>query len=379
MPEHELASALAESERAGTLYRSGRLSEAIAAAEASGLSDPIVRLVHASAVYDTGNVVAALHLLSTLCDSLRDRPDSERFGAEFALFIRESTFQTPAEAVAGLGPLRQLATSIGDASSLAGLHLAVARIEALRGSSSDARVHLDIAKRLAANASSDLRCSIELVSASPLIDTGSIDKARTTAVWAFEAANLDHQLLPRSRALGNMGLFTLYLGNAKQARAYLDEARESAREMSFVQLGLADSLASVALFEGNLGECSKYLSEIDALSQAHRVPARSPYDLVHQITRCIYLSHVKDWQGILDVVEPAHPELERRQLRVWHASRLSAKAKALAHLGQHEEAENTLLEALRLCPRGAIDPLITVEAATGTCLTLRGEIGRAHV
>jgi DNA-binding NtrC family response regulator len=173
-----------------------------------------------------------------------------------------------------------------------------------------------------------------------------------------------------------MGLFTLYLGNAKQARVYLDEARLSAGEMSFVQTGLADSLASVALFEGNLKECRKYFSEIDALIQTHRVPARSWYDLAHQITRCLYLSHTKDWQGILDVVDAAHPELERRQLRVCHASLLSAKAKALAHLGQHEAAENTLLVALRLCPRGAVDPLITVEAATGTCLTLRGDAER---
>ena len=376
MTERELATASPGSEQARTLYRNGRLLDAIAAADASGLSDPQARLIHASALYDTGNVVRAFELLSTLCKDLQTRPDAERFGPEFAMFIRESTFQTPSEATVGLGALRQLATSIGDATSLAGLHLAVARIEALRGSSSDARLHLDIAKRLAANASSDLKCSIELVSASPLIDTGSIDKARTTAVWAFEVANLDQQLLPRSRALGNMGLFTLYLGNAKQARAYLNEARESAGEMSFVQLGLADSLASVALFEGNLGECSSYLDEIDALIQTHRLPARSWYDLAHQITRCLYLSHVQDWQGILDVVEAAHPELERRQLRVWHASLLSAKAKALAHLGQHEAAEQTLLVALRLCPRGAVDPLITVEAATGSCLTLRGDSER---
>ena len=189
MPERELASALAESERAGTLYRSGRLSEAIAAAEASGLSDPAVRLVHASAVYDTGNVVAALHLLSTLCDGLRDRPDLERFGAEFALFIRESTFQTPAEAVAGLGRLRQLATAIGDASSLAGLHLAVAKIEALRGSGPDARVHLDIARQLASERGAEaLMCSIELVSASPLMYAGNLGQAKRSAIGGFEVA-----------------------------------------------------------------------------------------------------------------------------------------------------------------------------------------------
>ena len=173
-----------------------------------------------------------------------------------------------------------------------------------------------------------------------------------------------------------MGMFALYCGDRGVARSYLDEGRKAAGELTFVQHALADSLAILALFEGNLRECSSYLAEIDALTQSHRVPARSWYDFANQITRCLYLAHIKDWQAILHVVDAAHPELERRQLRVWHASLLSAKAKALAHLGQHREAEETLLMALRLCPRGAVDPLITVEAATGTCLTLRGDTER---
>jgi two-component system response regulator AtoC len=235
---------------------------------------------------------------------------------------------------------------------------------------------LEIAKRLAADAPSELRCAIELISASPHIDTGSVDKARRTAVWAFDVANSNEQLLPRSRALGNMGLFTLYLGNSTQARKYLVAALQDTGELSFVRLGLADSLASVALFEGNLEECRRYLDEVNALIATHQVPSRSWYDLAHQITRCLYLSHVEEWAHIVDVVDAAHPELERRQLRVWHSSLLSAKARALAHLGRHDEAEDALLAALRLCPRGAVDPLITVEAATGTCLTLRGDTER---
>jgi len=373
MPERTLAGGEPSSERARSLYRSGLLAEAIAAAEESGLSDPAVRLIHASALYDIGDAVRAFEVFASLCKDLRGEAGERRFEAEFALFIRESPFQTPSIAAANLAPLRQLATTIGDASSLAGLHLAVARIEALRGSSADARTHLDIAKRLATTASSDLRGSIELVSASPLIDMGSIDKALQTAVRAFEVANSNQQQLPRSRALGNMGLFSLYLGNVKQARSCLDEARLSAGEMSFVQLGLADSLANVALYEGHLAKCDGYLHEVDTIIRQHHLPARSWYDLAHQITRCLYLSHVRDWSGIVNVVDAAHPELERRQLRVWHASLLSAKARALAHLGQHDAADDTLQAALRVCPRGAVDPLITLEAATGTCLTLRGD------
>ena len=365
-----------DSEMVRTLYRNGRLAEAIAAAETSGLSDPNVRLLHASAVYDSGNAVRAFELLTALCKDLRNRPEVERFAVEFALFTRQSDYQTQVEASASLRSLRQIATAISDASSLAGLHLAVAKLEARRGSQSDARSHLDIARLLAADASADLRCSVELVAVSPLVETGSVDSARSAAAWAFEIASSSQQPVSRARALGNLGLFTLYLGNAKQARAYLNESRAGAREFSFVQLGLADSLACVEIFEGNLGGCCQYLDEAAALSKIHDVPARSWYDLAHQIARCMYLSQIKDWEAILDIVNSAHPELERRRLRAWHASLLSTKAKALAHLGEHSAAEETLLQALQKCPRGAIDPLITVEAATGTCLTLRGDTER---
>ncbi len=377
MPERTSANVSPSTEQAQALYRNGRLSEAIATVEGAGLTDAAGRLVHATALYDTGSAVRALQLLSDLCEELRNQPNSARFGAEFSLFVRESTFQTPADAASRLATLRQLATAIGDAASLAGLHLAVARIEALRGSSADARLHLDIAKRLAVESgSSDLKCSIELVSASPLLDVGSVDQARRAAARAFEEANQNDKQVPRARALGNMGLFTLYLGNSKQARHYLDQAGQVGSEMSFVRLGLADSLANVALYEGNLPECVGHLDEVETLIRRQRVPSRSWYDLAHQITRCLYLSHIRDWEGIVTIVDAAHQELERRQLRVWHASLLSAKARALAFLGQHDDADKALVAALRLCPRGAVDPLITVEAATGTCLTLRGDAAR---
>jgi len=376
MPDRTLAPPSPATDHVRSLYRQGHVSDAITAAEKVGLSDPAVRLVHASALYDLGDGTRAFELLANLCHDLRRAPEPDRFSAEFAKFIRESTFQSPREAAVGLGPIRQLATAIGDAASLAGLHVSVAKIEALRGSSADARLHLDIAKRLAIDAPIDLRCSIELISASPLMYVGSIDQARRSAIGGFEIASAGGLQKPMAGSLANIGLFALYFGEAARSREYLNQCRTTAGELSFVQLALADSLANVALFEGNLQECAGYLDEVDALIRTHRLPARSWYDLAHQITRCLYLNHVGDWQAILDVVEAAHPELERRQLRVWHASLLSAKAKALAHLGRHDEAEHTLLIALRLCPKGAVDPLITVEAATGICLTLRGDAER---
>jgi DNA-binding NtrC family response regulator len=146
--------------------------------------------------------------------------------------------------------------------------------------------------------------------------------------------------------------------------------------MAFFQAGLADTLANIVLCEGHVEECRQHLEEAQNLIASHRVPARSLYDLTTQTTRCLYHAQLNDWQAIIDIVDMATPELVRRQLRIYHAGLLSAKAKAQAHLGLHEAADATLLDAFRVCPRGAVDPMITVEAATGICLSLRGDVDR---
>jgi DNA-binding NtrC family response regulator len=65
---------------------------------------------------------------------------------------------------------------------------------------------------------------------------------------------------------------------------------------------------------------------------------------------------------------------------VLRTSLLCAKARALAHLGKHAQAESALGTAVRTCPRGAVDPLIVLEASKALCLSLRGDVanGSGH-
>jgi DNA-binding NtrC family response regulator len=51
---------------------------------------------------------------------------------------------------------------------------------------------------------------------------------------------------------------------------------------------------------------------------------------------------------------------------------LCAKARALARLRQHAAAQVCLTTAVRVCPRGAVDPLIVLEASQGLCEVLDG-------
>jgi transcriptional regulator with PAS, ATPase and Fis domain len=76
---------------------------------------------------------------------------------------------------------------------------------------------------------------------------------------------------------------------------------------------------------------------------------------------------------VLDIVEDADPEIARRQYRAVRTALLSAKARALAHLGRPDEAQAALSLAVKACPRGAVDPLIVLEASHGVCIGLRGD------
>jgi len=137
-------------------------------------------------------------------------------------------------------------------------------------------------------------------------------------------------------------------------------------------------MAALALFEGNLPEATTHLQECRRIIASHNVPARSWYDLTHQITKCLYFGIKEEWEAIISVVNEADPELERRQLRTWRATLLAARARAEARLGDHDSANLSLLAAMRACPRGAVDPMISIETATGTCLALRGDTQQAH-
>jgi DNA-binding NtrC family response regulator len=145
-------------------------------------------------------------------------------------------------------------------------------------------------------------------------------------------------------------------------------------------LGALDNLAHVAIYQGNNSQIKSVLDQCTELIASQRLPARSWYDLAHQLTRCAYFEGLEDWDRVLDIVDEAEPELARRQFRALRTSLLCAKARVLARIDRHEQAEQALGAAVRTCPRGAIDPLIILEASRGVCSALAGHAarGRTH-
>jgi DNA-binding NtrC family response regulator len=185
--------------------------------------------------------------------------------------------------------------------------------------------------------------------------------------------------MPLAGSLTNLGSLMLFTGNSVRANDCLTKALSLCGDLPLIRLSALDSLAQAALFDGDLSGCSDFLTQCHDAIERHRLPARSWYDLAHQLTRSAYLERLEDWRQVVDLCDLADPELDRRQYKAVRTVLLCAKARALAHLGKHTLAAASLATAVRACPRGAVDPLIVLEASRALCLSLHGEVTNGAV
>lgn len=374
-------------QRAEALYRAGHNAEVLADVGklVERVTDPDLavrlKILEGMATFDLGNVVESLILLRRAVELSKHSSASIRFAAALALFVRETDFQTPDEILPSLTILRQLASSIGDASALAGLHLAVARVEGLRGQCLSAYRHLEIARRFS-DRSTDvgLQCCVDNVEASLESIAGNLARSRHLAQACFERADLAGFVKYKMGSVANLAVVALYTGGFSEARLLLNEVLSQANGITYVMLGALDSLAAIDLREGKLESCRELMARCDAVAASDSVPAPSWNDLAHRLTRCAYSEHLKDWTGIVRTVDEVDGELQRRQYRALRTALLCAKARALARLGEPDLAQASLAAATRNCPRGAVDPGIVLEASKAFCFSVRGEwsIGSLH-
>jgi len=370
--EHQLS-------RVEGLYRSGKVTEAIESATSvvttNLKAEEHARLLLALgvALFDLGDVTASL-------DRLRDASQhakhhiSTHFEIAFSLFLRVSDFEGPTGLLPGLTELRQLAWKLGDARSLGALHLAVARLEGLRGNCRDAHRHLQISRRLVEhNPNGSLLCSLDQVEGSLESTAGNLARSRFLAERCLDRAKTLGFSKYVLGSVANLASAATALGQTSPSRRYLMEVIARADSITYVKLGTLDSLAQVELFEDKPTECSKWLSQCARVIGADRLPSRSWTDFSHQLTRCAYYERLEQWDAVLDICADVDPELERRQYRALRTSLLCARARALGRSGQHQQAQSTLALAVRVCPRGAVDPLIVLEASKAICLTLQGD------
>jgi DNA-binding NtrC family response regulator len=329
------------------------------------------------ALFDLGDVVNSIELLQSAVEAARHCDGRLRFDTAFTLFVRVTDFQAPSELLPSLTELRQLASQVADAHSLGGLHLAVARVEGLRGHCADAHRHLEIARRCVERESNNAyMCSVDMIEGSLESVEGNLVRSRMLADRCLQRAQAFRLSRYSLGAATNLAVTALYSGNTTRARAGLQQVLLRAGEITYVHFGALDSVAQLELAENRLDECYRALSEAHKVAASNHLPARSWYDLAHQVTRAAYYERLEEWPRIIEICDDAEPEAARRQYKAVRTALLCAKARALARLGRFHRADGVLATAVRACPRGAVDPLIVLEASKALCFTLRGE--RSH-
>jgi DNA-binding NtrC family response regulator len=334
------------------------------------------------ALFDLGDVEGSLKVLREAVDLSRVFSEELQFSTTFALFVREGDYQSPEAAVPGLSILRQLASSLGNAKSLAGLHLAVARLEGFQGNCVNAHRHLEIARHFTSgDPQSPIRLSLDLVEASLESIAGNLVRSRQVSESCLRSATAVGFSKYQVAALSNLAVVATQSGNFAAARESLTEVLRLTRGLTYVTLAASDSLAGLELREGNTRAAGQLLDSCTGLIANDQAPARSWYEFAVELTRCAYFEKLQRWDDVLRVVERIDDELAERRYRALRTTALSAKARALGHLGRHAAADAALTAASRACPRGAVDPLIVLEASKGICLGLRGEHepARLHV
>ena len=209
-------------QRSDALYRAGLSAELLDGlgrldCPAADLETTLrLKIVEGMAAFDLGRVVSALEQLRQAVELSKQAPAPLRFTAALALFVRETDFQSPGDVLPGLSTLRQLASSIGEATPLAGLHLGVARLEGLRGQCLAARRHLEIARRFSERCDDDgLKCCVDNVDASLEAIAGNLAGSRALAQACVDRARRAQLARYEIGAIANIAAVELYTGSAR--------------------------------------------------------------------------------------------------------------------------------------------------------------------
>jgi len=366
-----------------SLYRAGRTRDVVAAVQAveSNTTGPnVARLqtLAGMALFELGHVTTSFDSLRNGCELASSGSASDRFEAALALFSRRAQFLTPDEALPLLSDLRQLAAATASTNSLGQLHLVVARLEGIRGNCINSRRHARTAAELLSR-SSESRQRTDLVHAGLEMVAGNLELAVKSARDGVESAKKTEMFIPLAGSMANLGALMVATGNSQKAKAYLDAAVAMTEQLIQVRFSALDSLAQLSLFNGDQKAFEDHGRLCDELIRVQILPARSWYELAHQITRCAYFEQIEDWAAIVAIADDADAELARRQYKAIRTALLCAKARALARLGRHPDASAALAGAVRACPRGAVDPLIVLEASKALCASLRGDVTHGSV
>ena len=255
--------------------------------------------------------------------------------------MREIDFVSPEQTLPALSQLRLLACQVGSAPALAGLHLAVARLEGLRGHCINAQRHVQIAEDSPnTRKTSPLACLVDLIEASMECVAGNLRRAKTLAEGSLMRANSLGFTKYVVGSLSNLAVVALYSGHPQKARSLIDQVLPLSDHLTYAKFGTLDSLAQVELSPWKRAELSRCARKMSLSRKCRPSPgsllvrSRAPADAMRLFER------LEDWPASSRSVTSVDPELARRQYKAVRTALLCARRRGrCARLGQHAKAD----------------------------------------
>ncbi|HTL02168.1 MAG TPA: sigma 54-interacting transcriptional regulator [Vicinamibacterales bacterium] len=176
--------------------------------------------------------------------------------------------QSTEAAISMLPDVRASVTKLGDAAAIATLHLCLAKLEGTRGSLSNARRHIGIARSLLlkhpnlwieGNADLDDACIAFLAS--------DVNAALLFATNALRATDDSGHAATRRAACANLGHVYLARGEFKAAESNFREALRLCQPGGGSEIAILDGLAQLELAQGHFDACENYLKTIEQLER----------------------------------------------------------------------------------------------------------------
>ncbi|MBK8135726.1 MAG: tetratricopeptide repeat protein [Chloroflexi bacterium] len=214
--------------------------------------------------------------------------------------------------------------------------------------------------------------------ASALINQGDFVEGRSRSEQALSMAREHDKPEGIARALSNLGMVSIYQGEAQKARGSYEEMlsvsqanKDLASEMGWALTGLS----WVELLQGNYEVAQEYINQSLAIHYQLSDMLSATLALVCDSWIALYQADVAVAAGKLAACLTLCRELGIVQLSLWP---LVGLARLDLHRGNAPQARASLEEALRLCQQLNFPPMTTwVYIGFGKLLRLEGDIETA--
>ncbi|MDQ3068821.1 MAG: sigma-54 dependent transcriptional regulator [Acidobacteriota bacterium] len=238
-----------------------------------------------------------------------------------------------------------------DPASLAGFHVRLARLEGQQGAFGQSLHHLSLAKSLLDRCShAGLSALYSINRACVLALTGSYDTARRSAeIGVSEAEQAGHVRLAMAGA-ATVAHIAISAGELSVAESWLRVARKAAARIGVMEVALLDSLASLALVQGDFESAGRYLAETRSAMEARGLRWVTATETLGLFTELYF--HKKrgdraEFQRVLGTIRAAG---ETRSDRHSELLVRLAEAESLFDEGNYSAGRERIAECLRRSP-----------------------------